>query len=178
MSNRIVIIGAGGHGKVVCDAILAQSEYVLNGFVDSSLEVGAKVINGYQVIANQKDLQLLKSQVDFFIVAIGNNRIREQVYAYAKTFLQPAIVIHPSAVIGSNVKIGVGTVVLANAVINAEVQIGENVIVNARTVVDHNCVVGKNIHLSIGTMVGSNSTIKDGYLSAIGENINSFSNLG
>lgn len=178
MGNRIAIIGAGGHGKVVCDAILAQNEYVLNGFVDVALPVGTVVINGYQVIAHQDNLVSLKSQVDFFIVAIGNNKIREQVYTLAKTILKPAIVIHPSAVIGSDVQIGSGTVVLANAVINASSKIGENVIVNSRVVVDHDCILGNDIHLSIGTMVGSNSKINNGYLSAIGENINSFSNLG
>lgn len=178
MSNRIVIIGAGGHAKVVCDAILAQNEYVMNGFVDISLEVGTTIINSYQVIAHQNNLESLKSQVDFFIVAIGNNKVREQVYNFAKAILQPAIVIHPSAVIGSEVKIGAGTVVLANAVVNASAAIGENVIINARVVVDHDCHIENNIHLSIGTMVGSNSKISNGYLSSIGQNINAFSNIG
>ena len=178
MSNRIVIIGSGGHAKVVCDAILAQNEYVLNGFADVALEVGTNVINGYQVIAHQNDLESLKSQVDFFIVAIGNNKIREEVYNIARKFLEPAIVIHPSAVIGSDVKIGAGTVVLANAVVNACATIGENVIINARVVVDHDCQIENNIHLAIGTMVGSNSKIKNGYLSKIGESINTFSNIG
>lgn len=178
MSNRIVVIGAGGHAKVVCDAILAQNEYVMNGFVDISIEVGTVVINGYQVIAHQSQLESLKSQVDFFIVAIGNNKVREQVYNFAKEILQPAIVIHPTAVIGSEVKIGAGSVVLANAVINASAIVGENVIINSRVVVDHDCHIENNIHLSIGTMVGSNSNIKSGYLSEIGQNINVFSNLG
>jgi sugar O-acyltransferase (sialic acid O-acetyltransferase NeuD family) len=178
MGNRIAIIGAGGHGKVVCDAILAQNEYVINGFVDVSLPVGTVVINGYQVIANQNNLESLKSQVDFFIVAIGDNKIRNHVFELAKAILKPAIVIHPSAVVGSDVQIGSGTVVLANSVINASSKIGENVIVNSRVVVDHDCVIGNDIHLSIGTMVGSNSKINNGYLSAIGENINAFSNLG
>lgn len=178
MSNRIVIIGSGGHAKVVCDAILAQNEYVMNGFVDISLDVGTVVINGYQVIAHQNNLESLKSQVDFFIVAIGNNKIREEVYNFAKKILEPAIVIHPSAVIGSDVKIGAGSVVLANAVVNASASIGENVIVNARVVVDHDCIVENNIHLAIGTMVGSNSKICSGYSSSIGQNINAFSNLG
>lgn len=178
MSNRIVIIGAGGHGKVVCDAVLAQGEYVMNGFVDLTLEVGTSVINGYKVIANQKDLASLKNQVDFFVVAIGNNKVREEVFKTAKAYLEPAIVIHPTAVIGSDAKIGAGSVVLAHSVISAEAEIGENVIVNARVVVDHESKVGSHSHLSIGTMVGSNSTIASGYLSSIGQNINSFSKLG
>ncbi len=178
MGNRIVIIGAGGHGKVVCDAILSQNEYVINGFVDASVPVGETIINNYHVIASQDDLASLSSQVDFFIVAIGNNQSRKKVFREAKVFLKPATIVHSSAVVGSDVKIGEGTVILANAVINASSEIGENVIVNSRTVVDHDCIIGNDIHLSIGTMVGSNSVLADGYLSGIGENINSFSKIG
>ncbi len=178
MGNRIVIIGAGGHGKVVCDAILAQNEYIINGFVDNSQPVGSTVINNYQVIADQDNMNTLKSQVDFFIVAIGNNKIREEVFNSVKNILQPATIIHPSAVIGSEVNIGAGTVILANAVVNVSSRIGENSIINARSVVDHDCVIGNNVHLSIGTLVGSNSLINNGYLSKIGESITTFSKVG
>ncbi len=177
MGNRIVIIGAGGHGKVVCDAILSQNEYVINGFVDANVPVGETVINNYQVIAHQDNLEALKTQVDFFIVAIGNNKIREQIFNLAKTILQPATVIHSSAVIGSEVKIGEGTVVLAYSVINASARVGENVIVNARTVIDHDCIIGNHVHLSIGTMVGSNSTVDDFTTSLIGQKMDSFSKI-
>ena len=178
MSNRILIIGAGGHAKVICDAILSQNEYIINGFVDINLPVGTVVINNYQVIAHEDNILDLKSQVDFFIVAVGNNMARKKIFNSIKVHLKPATIIHSSAVIGSDVLIGEGTVILANAVINASSKIGENVIVNARSVVDHDCVIGDDVHLSIGTMVGSNSIINTGYQSKIGENINTFSKVG
>ena len=178
MEPKILIIGAGGHGKVVCDAIVAQSKYKIIGFIDDSLAAGTSVSCGYKVIGSRSEINSLKEQADHFIIAIGNNKLREQVYDFFKTVLLPATVIHPSAVIGSDVLIGDGTVVLANAVINASAKIGENNIVNSRVVVDHDCAVGKHVHLSIGTMVGSNSLIADSYLSGIGENINSFSKIG
>ncbi len=178
MSNRIVIIGAGGHAKVLCDAILSQNEYVINGFVDVTLPVGTTVINNYQVIAHEDNISDLRSQVDFFIVGVGNNIVRKKIFNSIKGILKPATIIHSSAVIGSDVLIGEGTVILANAVINASSRIGENAIINARSVVDHDCIIGDEVHLSIGTMVGSHSIINNGYLSKIGESINAFSKLG
>ncbi|GDX53488.1 hypothetical protein LBMAG27_25350 [Bacteroidota bacterium] len=175
MKPQIIIIGAGGHGKVVCDAILAQNKFEVKGFVDATIPVETAIINNYKVIAHQNDLASLKSQNDFFVVAIGNNPVREKVFNTAIEFLQPATIIHPSAVIGSEVKIGEGTVVLAKAVINAFSVIGKNTIVNAGVVVDHECIVGDNAHLSIGTMMGSNSNFEKNRTSAIGERINSFS---
>lgn len=178
MSNKIVIIGAGGHAKVVCDAIMSKNEYTIYGFVDVILPVGTTVINNYKVIAHEDNISDLISQVDFFIVAVGNNAVRKKIFNSIKEILKPATIIHSSAVIGSDVLIGEGTVVLANVVINASSKIGENAIINARSIIDHDCVIGNDVHLSIGTMVGSHSNINNEYLSKIGESINAFSKLG
>ncbi len=175
MSNRILIIGAGGHGKVVFDAIIAQGIYEISGFVDSTIPVGTIIVNSVKVIAHQDELSSLDGKSDFCVVAIGNNKVRCKVAELAKLKFKAATVIHPSAVIGSDVLIKEGTVVLANAVVNASCTIGENAIVNAGVVVDHDCTIGDNVHLSIGTMIGSNSKIANFKTTAIGEKINSFS---
>lgn len=177
MKPKIVIIGAGGHGKVVCDAIIAQNMYEVAGFVDLSIAVGEVVANNFKVIASQKDISILKKFADHFIVAIGNNPIRKKIFEDAKLVLEPAIIIHPTAVVGSNVSIAKGCVVLANAVINASSSVEHNTIVNVGTVIDHDCKIGANVHLSIGTMVGSNSQIETGFTSEIGQKINSFSKI-
>lgn len=175
MKERIVVIGAGGHGKVVADAIHAQSKYELIGFVDQTLSVGQEIINGFKVIEKQEHLHLLKDRADVFIVAVGNNVIREKVYQKAIQVLRPAIILHPSVIIGSDVKVGNGTVVLAHTVISTSSVIGDNTIVNSGTVVDHDCIIGNHVHLSIGTMVGSNSKLADGHTTQIGDRIESFS---
>lgn len=175
MRFKIVIAGAGGHARVVCDAILAKGEYELVGFIDANVEIGAIVFEDYKVIGNQTNLSGLKSFADHFIVAIGNNSIRKQLFNELKNYLRPAIIIHPSAVIAKNVRLKDGSVCLANAVVSSNSIIGENVILNSGTVIDHDCNIGNHVHLSIGTMVGSNSTIADEITTAIGENINSFS---
>ena len=177
MSNRIIIIGAGGHGKVVYDAIISQGKYTVVGFVDATVAIDTVVINNSKVIASQEAIQTLKDKADYFIVAIGNNEVRKKLFDIAKQFLKPAVIIHSSAVIGSDVKIGEGSVVLANAVINAFSDVGVNSIVNARVVIDHECKVGNNVHLAIGTMLGSNSEVGNNYKTPIGEKIQPFSKI-
>lgn len=175
MIPRIVIIGAGGHAKVVCDAILANGEYKIAGFVDAEIPVGTVIFDGHKVIASQKDIPELNKFADHFIIAIGNNQIREKLFIETVQYLKPAIVVHPSCVIAKNITLSDGTVCLANSVINADCTIGKNVIINSCVVVDHDSIIGNNVHLSIGTMVGSNSSIADYTTTSIGQKINSFS---
>lgn len=177
MKQKIVIIGAGGHGKVVADAVIAQKTYELVGFVDTSLPVGEKILNDFCVIEQKASVSELKGKADVFIVAVGNNTVRQKVYDLALQTLQPAIVIHPSAIIGSEVSIGKGSVVLANSVINASSKIGKNTIINAGVIVDHDCTIGDHIHVSSGTIVGSNSSIENEVTTSIGGVIQSFSNI-
>lgn len=177
MKPKILIIGAGGHGKVVCDTILTQGEYDIAGFADSTIPVGEIVIDTYKVISTQDTIHTIKNSFDFFIVAIGNNKIRQKIYNEMSQIIKPAIVIHNSAVIGSNVIIGKGAVILANSVINSSSRVGKNTIVNAGVIVDHDCKIGDNIHLSIGTMVGSNSEISDNNTTTVGERIVPFSKI-
>ena len=148
--NRIVVIGCGGHGKVVSNAILIGGTFDLIGFVDSNIDVGTEVISGYNVIEKQERIANLKEKADYFVVAIGNNEIRKKIYLEASKILKPATIIHPSAILGFDVTISEGTVVLANAIINSSSHVGVNTIVNAGSIIDHDCFIGNHIHLSIG----------------------------
>jgi len=174
---KIILIGAGGHGKVLVDAIILQGKYEIAGFVDSKIDIGTEIFRNYRVILQQNELSKISNYADFFIVAIGNNTIREKIYAEAEKYIKPAIIIHPSAIIGSDVSIGDGTVVLINSVINTCSRIGKNAIVNSGVIIDHECTIGSHIHLSIGTLVGSNTVIGDNITTSIGQHIQSFSKI-
>jgi acetyltransferase EpsM len=177
MKPKIVIIGAGGHGKVVCEAILSSGQFNIAGFVDSKKEVGSTVFNNLKVIVSQENLKNSKDFADYFIVAIGNNKIREKIYNEALKYLIPATIIHPSAIVEKSAMLKKGVICLANAVVSSSSIIGENTIINANVVVDHECVIGDHVHLSIGTLVGSNSQIANGFVSSIGAKIDAFSKI-
>jgi sugar O-acyltransferase (sialic acid O-acetyltransferase NeuD family) len=175
MKPKIVIIGAGGHGKVILDCIIAQGHYEVAGFVDDSIKTNQYVTDSYKIIASQKNISSLKNTVEYFIVAIGNNKIREELYTKAKIILKPATIIHPSATIGLGVDTAPGCMVLSNVIINTYTRIGENTIINSGVIIDHECVIGKHVHLSIGSIIGSNSSINNHCTTEIGEIIPSFS---
>lgn len=175
MNPSIIIIGAGGHGKVVYDAIVAQGVYSIKGFVDSLLPIGTTVIKEAAVISSQSNIENLIGQVDFFIVAIGNNENRADIYNSYKKCFNPATIIHPSAVVSSSAIVSQGSVVLANSVINAFCRVGENSIVNTAVVLDHDCNVGNHVYLRLGTIVANNAIVNDFYCSEIGEIIKPFS---
>ncbi len=177
MKPRIVIIGAGGHGKVLCEGIIAEGKYELIGFVDHSIAVGTKVIFDYKVILSESEMDKLSTLADFFIIGIGNNKTRAKLFRELSKILKPATIIHPSAIISKSAVLNNGSVCLANTVMNANSIVGENTIVNSGVIIDHECTIGSHVHLSIGTMVGSNSVVEDFSTTPIGANINPFSKL-
>jgi len=152
MDKRLVIIGAGGHGKVVAD--IAQ----LNGykeiiFLDDDTNLKRNGI--YAVVGTTKDIDKYKDH--HFIVGIGNNAIRAKIIDQLEE--KNALIvtlIHPSAVIDKTVHIEEGTVVMANAVINADAYIGRGCIINTAATIDHECMLHDYIHVSPGSHLAGN----------------------
>jgi UDP-perosamine 4-acetyltransferase len=132
---RLLVVGAGGHAKVVIDAarMMGWTVVAVTGTHDDAAEV-----LGIPVSRDAEGID-----ADGFIIAVGNNRIRARLFdEYRGGGLHPLSVIHPSAVIASGVRIGAGAFVAAGAVINIDATIGEDAIVNTGCTVDHDCVVG------------------------------------
>ena len=136
MPHKVIIIGAGGHGKVVADIVTACGDTVV-GFLDddpSKENVLGPVCNA----THYPDCR--------FVAAIGNNEVRKKVSAFLPVSWHTAV--HPTAVISPSAVIGEGTVVMANAVINAEARIGAHCIVNTAAVVEHENILADFVHLS------------------------------
>ncbi|MBR5156654.1 MAG: acetyltransferase [Clostridia bacterium] len=142
--KRLLIIGAGGHGKVVFD-IAAKCGYLSIGFLDDADE------NNPLVLAGVSDFKKYINEAEFF-VAIGNSRVREKILSdLIANGAEIATLIHPNAVVAQNVQIGCGTVVMASAVINPDTFIGDGVIINTSSSVDHDCKVADFCHVSVGS---------------------------
>lgn len=151
MSKKIVVIGAGGHGKSVADLLLLQNEYELVGFVDDAYPEVSEVW-GFQVIGkvSADTLSSLQDNVEYAVVAIGYNALRESVYKLVEELglVMPSIV-HPNAFVSPRAILGNGCVVMANAVIGTEARLGDGVIINAGAIVDHHAVVDDFGHLGV-----------------------------
>ena len=143
MNSKLLIVGAGGHAKVVCD--LAKGFY--KNIVIADDNASGNVL-GFPIIGTVKDA--IKGEKCDFIVAIGTNSIREKIFTeLLDNGFTPVSLIHPSAVIGEGVEIGVGSVVFAGAVINACAKIGVGSIINTMASDDHDCEIGEFSHISV-----------------------------
>lgn len=141
---RLLIVGAGGHAKVVLDAALCCGMRIAGVIGAPS---GVTELLGVPVEHGANDLA--RFSADAFIVGIGNNTARAEEFArLCELGLKPVSVIHPSAVVAASAVIGAGTFVAAGAIVNPEATIGVNAILNTGCTVDHDCVVGD--HALIG----------------------------
>lgn len=165
--NRLVIIGASGHGKVIAD-IAVKCGYQDIVFLDDNENV--KECAGFSVVGKVSDAI---NMVDDKIVAIGNAEIRQKIQSQLSNLVT---LIHPSAVVSRRVKIDEGTVIMAGAVINSDVVIGKGVIINTGSSVDHDCIVDNYAHISVGAHVAGTVYIGDrtwvGAGSTISNNLN------
>ena len=126
--NNLVIIGASGHGKVIAD-IAEKVGYADIIFLDDNSKVES--CGNYKVVGGCKSALSYKNAD--FVVAIGNTKIRRKIQSkLIEMGLHIVSLIHPSAIIAPNVKIGAGTVVMAGAVINPCSIIGQGCIINTK----------------------------------------------
>lgn len=160
MNEKVVIIGAGGHAKVIADIIIKNNDELI-GFLDDNVIIDTNVIKNYKAIGKIEDAIRLQ-QIDKnlkFIIGIGNNKIRKEIAN--KYSLKYYTAIHPSAVFGLNVEIEEGTTVMANAVININSKIGKHCIINTGAIVEHENVIGDYVHLSPSVTTSGNVKVAE-----------------
>ncbi|HEY5755386.1 MAG TPA: acetyltransferase [Steroidobacter sp.] len=162
MSADIIVLGAGGHARVVADALIASGRRV-RGFLDAAKQggqvMGLPVLGGDEVLASISPAEVELAN------GIGSASVmdtRQRVYAnaVAKGF-RFATVIHPSAIVASSATLGAGVQVLARAVIQPLATIGENSIVNTGAIVEHDAVIGSHVHVSPGCVLAGEAKIAD-----------------
>ena len=159
-----MIIGAGGHGKVVGELALLNDYKVIDFFDDKFKEINNfpfNIIGPIKAIAEYID-----NYTDFF-VAVGNNRTR---YAIMSSLKQKKInfakLAHPSSTISKFAVLEAGTCIMANAVINAGSIIQEGVIINTSASIDHDCYIEEFAHISPNCSIPGN--VKIGKFSHLG----------
>jgi sugar O-acyltransferase (sialic acid O-acetyltransferase NeuD family) len=158
--EKIIVIGAGGHAKVVID-IFNYTGYHVVGVLDGDTSKHGKTLLGVPILGgNEKLEEILASGVKKAFVAIGNNDVRVKIgeSLKAKGFTL-VTAIHHSAIIADSVRIGEGSMVAAGGVINPDASIGKHVIINTGVTVDHDCVIKDGAHVSPGVNLAGNVQI-------------------
>lgn len=152
--NRLIIVGASGHGKVVAD-IAKKCGYSDIIFLDNDENI--KTCAGCPVLG--PDTMTSELDGDLFI-AVGNAIVRKKLMNRDEGRNFP-VLIHPNAVIADDLVIGAGSVVMAGTVINPGSKIGKGVIVNTSSSVDHDCTIGDYVHVSVGSHLCGTVKIQD-----------------
>jgi sugar O-acyltransferase (sialic acid O-acetyltransferase NeuD family) len=160
--QRLLVIGAGGHGRSVAEAALASGAYHLTGFLDDAYPSLSTVL-GFPVQGTSADLAVLGDGIDAGIVAIGNAALRERLFVQlGLSGLARVTVIHPSAVVSPSTVIGAGCTIMAGAIIGTEARLGDGVIVNCGAVVDHHCQVEDFCHLGVKAAMAGGAVLRRG----------------
>lgn len=167
--NNIVVIGEGGHSKVIQDIIRCRNEKIV-AILDDKYTAMFKQDN-----VEKGPINLYHSFLDKnyrFVIAIGNNIIRKEIVKILKIEeAQYATLVHPSAIIGSNVKIGSGSVIMAGAIINADTTIGKHAIINSGAVIEHDNMIGDFVHISPNSTLAGGIKVGEGTHIGVGASI-------
>lgn len=169
MKEILIIIGASGHGKVVADIAEKMKEWQTIVFLDD--DESKKICDDFKVIGALADAYKYVGDSDFF-VAVGDNSVRKDIQEKLEAIgASMATLIHPSTVLGNNVKIGSGTAVMAGVVINGSSLVGKGCIINTNTSLDHDNILGDYVHLSPGVSIAGSVKVGQGAWVGIGASI-------
>lgn len=157
MANRVVIIGGGGHAKVII-AMLRVRGYQPIAVLDDAETLWGTQLLGVPVSGPVGSIDA--NSVDCAVIGIGNNHVRRELASRVK--LPWLTVIHPTAWVDVSVVLGAGTVVFAGAIVQPGTTIGEHVIINTGATVDHDCSLGNFVHIAPGTHLAGNVSVGEG----------------
>jgi sugar O-acyltransferase (sialic acid O-acetyltransferase NeuD family) len=151
--SDLLILGAGGHGKVVAEIALMTNKWSNVVFLDDNPEHNE--VDNIPVVGKIKDCFLLKSKYQDAFVAIGNNQLRlKWINKLSNEGFRLPTIIHPFTSVSSYCRIGEGTVIMPGAVLNTGVVIGRACIINTSSSIDHDCVLEDGVHISPGVSIG------------------------
>lgn len=149
MPEKVVIFGAGGHAKVVIDAIEREGRYEIAFLADADTSRCGTATLGYPVRSEEDGFAAPGVGIVRAIVAIGNNVTRRRIADTAMRFgLMLVNAVHPAATVARTARLGVGTLVMPGSIVNADARIGDNVIINSGAIVEHDCEVGDDVHIA------------------------------
>ena len=153
----LLILGAGGHARVLLDALTQHGHRVL-GITDPDPYLKGQTLIGVPVLGND-DMILKYFPQEVLLVnalgSVGSTRARASLYdTWKAKGYGFATVIHPKAILAPDVQLAEGVQVLAGAIINTGTVVGENTIINTASVIEHDCAIGKHVHIAGARIAG------------------------
>ena len=167
--KKIVLIGGGGHCKVVISILKKLDNFEIVGIVDNYK--AETLISGIKIIGTDEDLRdIYKSGIHYALITVGStkdNTKRYRLFNMVKEIgYEFLVIISLQAVVDNDVKIDEGTVVMPGCIINIDSFIGKNCIINTGSIIEHDCKIGNHCHIAPGVHVSG--SVEVGELSFIG----------
>lgn len=169
-----MILGCGGHGRVVLDILANAGVHRVVGFVDSNPKMVGRRVDGIEVLGRPDELARIRDELDVHhaIVAVGDNGARRALGDQLESSDFDLInAIHPSANVARNATLGCNIVIAAGALVCAHCQIGDSVILNTGCIVDHETLIGTATHICPGARLAGRVTVESGAFVGIGATI-------
>ena len=159
----VLVLGAGGHAKVLVATLQAMGETVAGCLDDAHSDQTNRVL-GVPVVG---PLSAIASHDGLAVIGIGSNAVRRQL---VETYpgVRWVSVVHPLAVVHPSASVGVGTVVFAGVVVQPDAFVGRHAILNTHSTVDHDSRVGDFAHLAPGVNLSGGVTVAEGALVGVG----------
>ena len=175
--SGLLVLGAGGHGKVVAD-ILQCAGFTVTGFLDDDPErwdtscLGLPVLGAIDTYADHDP--------DGLVLGVGSNRARQLIVDRLGAQADPLWInaIHPRAIIADSVHFKRGIAVMAGAIINPDTVISDHVIINTGATVDHDCIIGDYVHIAPGVHLAGGVKIGEGTFIGIGAAVIPYLSIG
>ncbi len=192
MREKILLVGAGQHARVVLYNIQEQNKYDVIGILDKNLDKAKeeKFFEGISILDidySKVDLKELKEKLgtDKFFISFGNMKYRKKVWELFKNSGWNSVnIIHPNAVISKNAKLGEGILIECGCLITPNPIIGDNVVVNTGSQVNHDNIIENHVYiasgvvLSGGVKIGENTLLDDGVIVTLGREVGKNSLIG
>lgn len=158
MTANCIVLGAGGHAKVVIDALRGMAGVVVAGVLTGESTCGGAQVLGVPVLGNDGLLSRLAGEgITHFTVGIGGigpNPLRERLFEKAMTVgLKPLSVVHPAAVVSAHAVLEDGVQVFAGAIVHPGARLCCGCIINTGVIVEHDAVAEEFAHLASGCRV-------------------------
>ena len=156
MTKPVIVLGAGGHAKVVIDVLRLSGVRIL-GIVAKDLEAAGsnfpdlEILGGNEIVFDYPENEI--DLVNGLGSLPGYNQRAELFRTYSERDYHFQSVVHPSAIIANDVELSQGVHIMAGAVIQPGSSIGKNTIINTRASIDHDCVIGDNCHVAPGAVL-------------------------
>ena len=169
VKKKIVLIGGGGHCKVVISILKKLDKFEIAGIVDNYKE--GSLISGIKIIGTDDDLRnIYKSGIHYTLITVGSikeNTKRYRLFNMARKIgYKFPVIISPEAIVDRSVKINEGTIIRPGCIIDVDSYIGKNCIVSTHTTLGHDCVIDDHCHITPGVHISG--FVEVGKLSFIG----------